>query len=171
MTSNNLFSNRSDKKSGDIFATIGWMVLSWAWAWAENILAMTISIINKSAGPIKGYAKLPKHMEQRISCLKSALANISALHGLKQSGDALSVRFAELSKRRNDFMHGAAWQLHDGSFESVNIDAQGGQFLINNHRFNQDDAILLESEIAKLSDDATAFMLLVCDIFRDKVRA
>ena len=142
------------------------MVLSWAWV--ENTLAMTVGVINRYAGPIKGYKKPPLQMERRIACLESALANIPALHKFKQSGDALAVRFTELSHRRNDFMHGAALQLHDGSFESTSIAVKDGKNVIKNHRFTQDDAILLESEIAKLSDDATAFMLLICDIFRDE---
>lgn len=161
-----LFSNRSDKKSGNIFTTIGLMVISWAWV--ENTLAMTIGVISEYAGPIKGYKKLPLPMEQRIACLESALANMPALHKFKQSGDALVARFTELSHRRNDFMHGAALQLHDGSFESTSIAVKGGKSIFKNYRFTQDDAILLESEIAKLSDDATKFMVLICDFFQEE---
>ena len=40
-----------------------------------------------------------------------------------------------------------------------------GRSTVKDHRFYVSDAVILESEIAKLSDDATAFMLRVCAIF------
>ena len=41
----------------DLCIAFGLMTLSWAWA--ENILASTIGVINKNAGPFKSYPEAP----------------------------------------------------------------------------------------------------------------
>jgi hypothetical protein len=55
----------------DLCTAFGLMTLSWAWA--ENILASTIGIINRSAGPIKGFPEAPQSLKNKVSCLKIAL--------------------------------------------------------------------------------------------------
>jgi hypothetical protein len=147
----------------DLCTAIGMMTLSWAWA--ENILAATIGVINRYAGPIKGFPQAPLSLKKKVSCLKIALRDISALQGISNDGRVLAKRFKELSLRRNKFIHGAAWQLHKGEFQSVGFTVQRGDYAAQNHRFNVSDAIRLESEIAKLSDDATAFLFRVGKIF------
>jgi hypothetical protein len=154
---------RSSNEFHDLCAAFGLMTLSWAWA--ENILASTMGVINKSAGPIKGFPEAPLSLKKKVSCLKIALRDISALQGLQNDGRVLAERFIELSLRRNKLVHGAAWQLHEGEFQSIGFAVQRGDYAAQNHRFNVSDAVLLESEIAKLSDDATAFLLRVCKTF------
>jgi hypothetical protein len=144
---------------------LGLMTLTWAWA--ENALAMTIGVINKYAGPIKGYPEAPLSLKKRVSCFKVALRDIKALHPLQEEGRALAVRFIELSARRNDLVHGAAWQLKEGSFESIRVGVHAGDYMVKDHSFHISDAIILEAEISELSDAITALMLRVADIFRD----
>jgi hypothetical protein len=52
----------SDNDFLDLCTTLGLMTLSWAWA--ESVLAMTIGVINKSAGPIKGYQEAPLSLKK-----------------------------------------------------------------------------------------------------------
>src|ERR1019366_7208598 len=146
----------------DLCIAFGLMTLSWAWA--ENILASTIGVINKNAGP-KGYPESPLSLKMKVSCLKVALRDISALQRLQNDGRVLAELFIELSLRRNEIVHGAACQLHEGGFQSIGLAVQRGDYAVQNHRFNVSDAVRLESEISKLSNDATAFLFRVCRIF------
>ena len=77
----------------------------------------------------------------------------------------MAKRFIELSMRRNDLIHGAAWKHHEGSFEATGVAVNRGDYVVKTHRFHISDAVSLEVEIAKLSDDASAFMTRVCNIF------
>ena len=144
---------------------IGLITLSWAWA--ENVLAATIGLVERHAGPIKGHPEPPLSVKRRVSALRSALRDVPALHLLQEQGHALAVRFTELGRRRNDLVHSAAIQLHEGGVEFTRIAVRRGSYSIEDHRIDESDAVLLESEIAKLSDDATAFMLSVCAIFEN----
>lgn len=156
-----MFSSGNDFQ--DLCTAVGLMTLSWAWA--ENILALIIGVINKNAGPIKGHPEAPLSFKNRVSCLKTALRDIPSLQVIRHDGRILAERFIKLSLRRNKFVHGAAWQLHEGGFQSAGLAIHNGDYTIEDHRFNVSDAVSLESEIAKLSDDATAFLLRVCKIF------
>src|ERR1700730_1343976 len=91
-------------------------------------------------------------------CLKIALRDISVLQCVSNDGRLLAERFIELPLRRNKFVHGAALQHHESSFEATSVDVLHGEYAVQNHRFNISDAVSLEIEIAKLSDDATAFL-------------
>ena len=145
---------------------VGLMTLTWAWA--ENTLAMTIGIISEHVGPIKGYPEPPLMLNKRIACLKVALRDIEVLKGLQQDGRALAVRFKELGARRHKFIHSAAWELADGRFQAMRIRVIAGQNEIEDHSFDQADAIRLTAEIAKLQDDAAAFMLAVASILESR---
>jgi hypothetical protein len=145
----------------DMCTMIGLMTLTWAWA--ETTLGVTVGIINKLAGPIKGHPQAPLSLSKRVSCLKDALRDIPILKPLQQEGRALAMRFTELSKRRNDFVHGAAWQHNEGGFETMGLGVKAGDYAIQNHRFNQGDAVALNVEIAKLQDDAAVFVLKVAN--------
>jgi hypothetical protein len=138
---------------------VGLMTLTWAWA--ETTLAMTVGIINKAVGPIKGHAEAPLSLKNRVACLKIALRDVAVLKPLQDEGRALAKRFTELSRRRNDFIHGAAWQHHEGGFEAMGIGVSAGDYAVKNHRFDQADAVSLAAEIAKLQDAAVVFMLAV----------
>jgi len=136
---------------------IGLMTLTWAWA--ENSLAITIGVIIEQTGPIKGHAEAPLSLSRRVACLKIALRDVAALKPLQQEGGALATRFALLGRRRHDFIHGAAWQLGEGKFESVSLAVKAGHYTVENHRFDIGDAVRLNAEITKLQDDIAAFML------------
>jgi hypothetical protein len=140
---------------------VGLMTLTWAWA--ENCLAMTLGIINEHAGPIPGHPEAPLSLKRRIKCFRAALDGIPILHPLKDEGRILAERFVKIGPRRHDFVHGAAWQTHEGGFESVAIGVAAGKYSTKNHRFNVEDARLINVQIAELSDDITAFMLKVAD--------
>jgi hypothetical protein len=135
------------------------------WAWAENTLALTIGVITENAGPIKGHAEPPLALSKRVECFKVALRDTAALKPLQDEGHALALRFTKLGRRRHDFIHGAAWQLQEGKFESVSFGVKAGQQTIRNHRFDIVDAVGLNAEIAKLQDDVIAFMVKVLDVF------
>ena len=151
----------------DLCTTLGLMTLSWAWA--ESVLAMTIGVISTSAGPIKGYQEAPVSLKKKVSCFRIALRDITALQPLQKEGRVLAERFTDLSKRRNDLIHSAAWKHHEGSFEAIGVAVNRGDYVVKSHRFHisdaVSDAVSLEVEIAKLSDDADAFMTRVCNIF------
>lgn len=142
---------------------LGLMTLTWAWA--ENSLAIMIGVINEHAGPLQGHPEPPLSLQKRIACLKVALRDIAVLKPLQEEGRALAVRFKELGTRRHKFIHGAAWELEQGGFQSVSIAVRARQNTIEDRRFNQADAVLLCGEIAKLQDDAAAFLLRVTAIF------
>jgi hypothetical protein len=153
----------SGNKFQDLCTMVGLMTITWAWA--ENALAMTVGVINENAGPITGHPEAPLSLKKRISCLKVALRDIKALHPLQEDGRALAMRFVKLGVRRHNFVHGAAWQHHEGGFESMGLAIKAGNYAVQNQRFDIGDAVSLNAEIAKLSDDATAFMLRVGKIF------
>jgi len=142
---------------------VGLMTLTWAWA--ENTLAMTIGVISKYGGPIRGYDEPPVSMKKRIACLRRALTDLAILEPLQKEGYALAVLFKELAPRRNQFVHSAAWQVEHGGFESTGVRVRAGQNTVEDHRFDQADAVRLNVEIAKLQDDAAVFMAKVCAIF------
>ena len=142
---------------------IGLMTLTWAWA--ENALALTIGIILENVGEIRGHKEAPLLLKGRISCLRNALKDIPALHGLHERGYAITVRFKQLAPRRNDLTHGAAWQLDQGGFQSMGFAVTAGQYAVKDHSFNVTDAGLLIIEIQSLADDASLFMLSVRDAF------
>jgi len=142
---------------------VGLMVLTWAWA--ENSLAMTIGVINKNAGPIKGHPEAPLSLKKRVNCFRIALRDIPALKPLQEEGRALAVRFTELGARRNNFIHGAAWQLEQGGFQSMVFAVMGGKYIVKDHRFDEDDAFLFNVEITKLQAEIADFMLRVAAIF------
>lgn len=146
----------------DLCTIVGLMTLTWAWA--ETTLAMTIGAINKEVGPIKGHPHAPLSLKARVACFRVALRDIPVLHPLQEEGRALAERFGALSKRRNEFIHGAAWEHHEGGFESLGIGIKAGDFDTQNKRFNQADTVLLTTEIAKLQDDAVIFMMKVAAI-------
>jgi hypothetical protein len=138
------------------------------WAWSETTLAMTVGIINKEAGPIKGHPEAPLSLKRRLKCFREMLRTVAALKPLQEEGLALAERFGKLSVRRNDFVHGAAWQTHEGAFQSLAIGVHAGDYATNNHRFDVGDAVSFNGEIAKLQDDIAAFMLKVCGVFERK---
>lgn len=78
----------------------------------------------------------------------------------------LAERFEKLGRRRHDFVHGAVIQMHKGTFESTTVRVYRGDNVIDIYRFNETDPVLLEGEIAKLSDDATAFMKKVVTLLQ-----
>ncbi|MGA3303936.1 MAG: hypothetical protein ABSC72_11705 [Methylovirgula sp.] len=155
------------RPSGNAFQDFCTMLglMTMIWAWAENSLAIAIGVINRHAGPIKGYPEPPLSLSRRLDCLKVALRDIALLKPLQEEGRALVVRFKELGARRHKFVHGAAWQAKHGGFESVGIGVRAGQNTVDNHRFDQADTVRLNAEIAKLQDDAAAFLLRVNAIF------
>jgi hypothetical protein len=147
----------------DLCTMVGLMTLTWAWA--ENSLALTIGIINKHAGPIQGFPEPPLSLKKRLECLRVALRDIEVLEPFKEDGRALAARFKELGARRHKFVHGAPWELDQGGFQSVSIAVRAGQNAVENHRFNQADAVRLNVEISKLQDDAAEFLLRVNALF------
>lgn len=143
---------------------IGLMTLTWAWA--ETSLVMTIGIVEEYAGPTKGHPEPPLSLKKRVACFKTILRDVVILKSLQDEGRALAVRFSELGPRRHDFVHGAAWQTHENSFEATGIRVKNGNYAVENHRFDQSDAIGLTNEIAKLQDDMATFMLKVANILK-----
>jgi hypothetical protein len=150
----------------DICTMIGLMTITWAWA--ETTLSSIIRIIIDEGGPLNGHPNAPLSLSKRVACFKDALRDVAVLKSLQQDGRALAMRFTELSKRRNDFIHGAAWETSEGRFESTRLDVVAGKYASKDHSFNIADALTLNIEISKLSDDAIAFMLKVCEVFSRK---
>jgi hypothetical protein len=153
----------SGDKFQDLCTMFGLMTLTWAWA--ENILAITVGIINKASGPIKGYPEPPVSLKKRVAYFRVVLRDLDILKPLKEDGRALAMRFIELGARRNKLVHGAAWQIHEGEFQSFGIRVKGGDNVVEDHRFNHADAISLNIEIAELQDNAAAFLLKVAALF------
>jgi hypothetical protein len=149
----------------DICTLVGLMTLTWAWV--ENSLAITIGIVNENLGPIKGHSQPPLSLSKRIDCFKTALRDIASLKSLQQEGGALALRLTQLGRRRHDFIHGAAWQFEQGRFEAVSIAVKSGNYAVQNHRFDQSDALILCNEIASLQDDMAVFMLKVVGVFQN----
>jgi len=143
-------------------------LLTLTWAWAETSLAITIGVINEQAGPIKGHPEAPLSLSRRIACFKAALREIVQLKPLREEGNALATRFVELGRRRHDFIHGAAWQLEEGRFESVSVAVKAGRYTVTNQRFHIDDARDLNIHIGELPDDIAIFMLKVVGTFKSE---
>jgi len=154
-------------RSGDAFQDLCTMfgLMTLVWAWCENTLAATIGVINENAGPIKGYPEPPVSLKKRIQCFKIALRDIPVLKPFQEEGRALAKRFGELSVRRNQLVHGAAWQIEQGRFQSVGIRVKGGQNVLEDHSFDEADAVRLNGEITELQDQAAAFLLKVAGLF------
>lgn len=143
----------------DMCTLLGLMTVTWAWV--ENSLAMTIGLIQENVGPIAGHPQSPVSLKKKLECLKVALRDIEALHPFQQEAAVLLKSLKELGARRNDLVHGAAWQDSEAVFQSVSFKVIGGKYTGRDHRFNIRDAYALNVEIGKLSDDMTAFMLKV----------
>ena len=140
----------------DLCTMLGLMTFSWAHA--ENMLALTIGIIGEHVGPMKGHPEAPLMLKRRVDCLRVALRDVEVLKPLQQEGRMLMERFMKLSVRRNDFVHGAAWQLNESTYQSISFAVIDGKYAPKYHRFDQGDTVSLNAEIAKLSEDAVAFM-------------
>jgi hypothetical protein len=149
----------------DMCTLVGLMTLTWAWV--ENSLAITIGVINENVGLIKGHSQAPLSLSKRIDCFKTALCDIAALKSLQQEGGALAMRLTQLGRRRHNFIHGAAWQFDEGRFEAVSIAVKSGNYAVQNHRFDQSDALMLCNEIASLQDDMAVFMLKIVQVFQN----
>jgi hypothetical protein len=139
-------------------------LMTLTWAWVENTLAMTIGIINQNAGPIPGYPEPPVSLKRRVACFKVALRDIAVMKPLQDEGRALAPRLIQLGKRRNELVHGAAWQVQEGGFQSFGVRVVAGQNTIQDHRFDVADAVRLNAEIAKLQDDMGMYVLKVADL-------
>jgi hypothetical protein len=131
------------------------------WAWAEITLSMTVGIIIEKNGMIPGYVEAPISLKRRVECLKVALRDIPVLKGLQNEGGALAICFKELGGRRNNLVHGAAWEVKEGGFQAIGLAVKGGNYLPQDHRFDIADAVILNTEITKLQDDAMLFMIRV----------
>jgi hypothetical protein len=136
-------------------------VMAVQWAWAENALAIIIGCIEERCGQIPGYPNAPLNLDRRVECLKRAVRDIPRLKPFQEEGRLLAIRFKRLGKRRHDLIHGAAWQLSNGTFQSLAIKVKAGESSVHNHRFNQNDAILLNIEITKLTDDVMSFLVRI----------
>jgi hypothetical protein len=143
----------------DMCTLLGLMTVSWAWV--ENSLAMTIGLIQENIGSIKGHPQSPVSLKKKLDCLKVALRDMELLHPFQQEAAVLLKSLKELGARRNDLVHGAAWQQHEGGFQSVNFKVIGGKYAGRDHRFNIQDAYTLNVEIGALSDAMTVFMLKI----------
>lgn len=142
---------------------MGLMTLSWAWA--ETTLAMIIGLIVEYDGPIEGHPEAPVSMKGKLKFFRKALASSDTLKPLQQRGLVFAGRFTQLSGRRNDLVHGAAWQTHEGAFQSIGLKAAGAQYAPQNHTLDVEDAIGLNVEIGTLSDEITVFMLEIATLF------
>jgi hypothetical protein len=140
----------------DLCTMLGLMIV--VWGWAEHTLAMTIDIIAEHVGPLKGHPEVPRSQKQRVACFRVALRDVEALKPLQQEGRALAVRFVELGRRRNKFVHGATGEGNKGQFEAFRFETIEGKHAAQHHRFDQSDTVSLNAEIFKLSEDAVAFM-------------
>jgi hypothetical protein len=138
---------------------IGLMTVSWAWA--ETTLAMTIGIVEQYTGPITGHPQSPVSLKRKVACFKVILRDVQALHPFQEEGSILAKRFIELAVRRNQLVHGAAWETEHGRFQSMSLPVIAGKYAGKDHSFDIRDAYALNVEIGKLSDDMTAFMLRV----------
>lgn len=155
---------RSGNEFQDTCTMLGLMTITWAWA--ENTLALTIGTIIENVGPIKGHPEAPLSLKRRVACFRAALRNVVALEPLQEQGRTMATRFIELGVRRNNLVHGAAWQLHEGGFQSVGLGVVQGEYTAREHRFNVEDTVILYTKIAKLQDDAAAFLLKIADAFK-----
>lgn len=132
-----------------------------SWAWTENTLAMTLSLITDKFGEIKGHSEAPVSLKQKVKCLRSALRSIDALDPLQQRGSMLAERLVALGSRRNDLVHGAMWKTREGEFQTIGFRVIAGKYATAEHGVNVGDAVALEREISELSNEMTAFMLAV----------
>ena len=153
------------RPSGEEFQDFCTMLglMTFTWAWAENTLAMTIGIIVEKTGPISGHRIAPLSLKGEVACFRNALRDITALkpatRGQSYCGTLRKPWHASQSIR-------SQCRLADekGGFEGVSIGMTAGRYAVKNYRANIGDAVLLNAEIAKLQDDAAAFMLKVVAI-------
>lgn len=141
---------------------VGLMTIQWAWA--ENALAIAVGVIAENDGPIPGYDKAPLSLSSRTDCLRRALRDIPKLKALQKDGRALATKFVTLGARRHEFVHGSTSELGDGTFSAVAIGVKAGKHTIKHHTFDKRDAVLLNAEIQKLCDEATAFLLRILSV-------
>jgi len=142
---------------------LGLMTLTWAWA--ENALALAIGIIDGAAQQVRTNTEIPVSMKRRLRYLRASLIDIPALKPVKEQGSLLADRFAYLAVRRNEIVHGSTWQLEKSGFESLSFAIVSRKQSAQQKRFEIADAVLLNIEITKLADEATAFLLRVSEIF------
>jgi hypothetical protein len=146
-------------------------LMTFTWAWAENTLAIIIGAIIEQTGPITGHREAPLSLKARVACFRNALRDIAALKPLQQEGRVLAERFVDLSARRNQFVHSAAWKHKEGGFQGISIGVLAGNYTVKDHRVDISDAVALNAEITKLQDDAAAFLMKVHDIFTSRTPA
>jgi hypothetical protein len=96
---------------------LGLMTLTWAWA--ENALALSIGIIDGAVEGVRGHRDIPVSMTRRLKYLRASLTDVPELHSVKDMGRKLADDFSRLNVRRNELVHGSAWQLREGGFESL----------------------------------------------------
>jgi hypothetical protein len=140
----------------DLCSVVGLMTLTWAYA--ENGLAIMLHDIIANFGPVKGHSEPPLSLKRRIACFKTALRDVAAFQPLQQDGRALAMRFGELGRRRNEFVHAAAISVDEGGFQSLSVRPDGGNYAIENKRVEVGDAVLLQAEIAEFALSVTDFM-------------
>jgi hypothetical protein len=142
---------------------LGLMTLTWAWA--ENALALSIGIIDRSIEGVRGHREIPVSMKRRLKYLRTSLADVAELHSVKDIGGKLVEDFSLLNVRRNELVHGSAWQFEKGRFQSLSFTIKVRDYSAKHKRVDIADMVRFNVEVTKLADDATAFLLQVSKIF------
>jgi hypothetical protein len=136
-------------------------LMTMTWGWVDTTLAMTIGMAQEYVGPITGFPEAPVSLKKKLACLKRLLRDVPVLEPLKEEGAALIELTRELGTRRNNLVHGAAWQAHEGVFQALNLKVIAGKYAGSDHHFNIVNTHALNVKIGILSDDLTKFMLKV----------
>lgn len=140
-------------------------VMTLTWAWAENALTLSIAIIDSSTQSAKRHPELPRSLKNKLSYLKAALRDHAQLEALKESGAALIEHFTKLKMTRGELVHGSAWQMDDGRFQTLAFILKGRDQTINQKVVEIGDIVRFNVEVTALSDRANAFLIAVSDVF------
>ncbi len=140
-------------------------VTTMTWAWAENALGIAIGIIDESVPSMRGHDGLPISLKKRLSYVKTALKDVTALKPLQEEGYALVKLFMDLKGRRHDLVHGSAWLMEHGGLKLQRFTIKGRQHTSDEKPVEIADLVRLNREIEVLDSAAMGFLIAVASIF------
>ena len=140
---------------------LGMMTLTWAWA--ENALVLSIGIIDESGAKPRPPQGLPISFSGKLKYLRAALRGVSALKHLQDRGTSLMDELAALADRRNALIHASIGVSESGGLESTLFPKSGGTPA--RKKVSVAEAVALNIDIDKVSDDVTQFLLSVSKAF------
>jgi hypothetical protein len=151
-------------KRETIFALIGMIVVTWAYA-EDALLETTLLIWDHSGIVVSGHKTPPVSMSKKLDYLNGSLKKATALHALKDLGIGLKHEFTALKADRELLAHGFMEAADDGTLLIRNTVISGDARRLIERTLTANDLAISFEKISDLANRAAIFNDAVRDVF------